>query len=92
MQISRLSLLVGLLVLFLLPASPFLLLLLLFSPFSVRSILITCHVPFILAAYLLPSICFVFIFLVLKLPQLTTFFSICAYKNMQGTVYVNMHA
>lgn len=66
MQVNRLSLLVGLLVLFLLPASPFLLLLLLFSPFSVRTILITCHFPSNLIALLLPPICFVFVFLLLS--------------------------
>lgn len=36
--------------------------------------------------------CFHFPSPMLKLPQLTTFFSICAYKNMQITLYVNMHA
>lgn len=94
MQVSRLSLLVRLLVLFLLPASLFLLLLLLFSPFSVRSILITCHVPSILVACLLPSICFVFVFFLLCSTYLSLwlFFSVRAYTNMQITVCVNMHA
>lgn len=86
MQVSRLSLLLGLLVLFLLLDSPFLLSLLLFSPFSVRSILITCHLPSILVHVCCPLFCFCFPSPVLNWPQLTTFFVICAYTNMQITV------
>lgn len=76
MQVSRLSLLVGLSLLFLLPASPFLLLLLLFSPFSVQeyshylsSSLYPCCM--FAAVYLF---CFCFPSPVLNLPLLTTFF------------------
>lgn len=91
MQVNRLSLLVGLLVLFLLPASPFLLLLLLFSPFSVRSILIICHFPSNLVACLLPPICFVFVFFLLYL-SLSLF---PVYVHIQTCIHilcVNMHA
>lgn len=84
MQVSRLSLLLGLLILFFLSAPPFflLLLLLLFSPFSVRCTLRTCHVPSILAACLLPSIClFSFFFSLAQINSAYPFFSV--YVHMQ---------
>lgn len=92
MQVSRLSLLVELLTIWVffvcLSFS-----LLLFSPFSVRCILLTCHVPSILAARLLPSIClasFSFSLAQINLAY-NYFFPIHAYTNMQIIVYVNMH-
>lgn len=81
MQVSRLSLLLGLLVLFLLPDSPFLLSLLLFSPFCQE------YSHYLSSSlYACPLFCFCFSSPVLNWPQLITFFIICAYTNMQITV------
>lgn len=102
MQVSRLSLLVGFLMVvsfilfYFLSAPHFFLLLLLFSPFSVRCILLTCQVPSILVACLFPSVCllsFCFSLAEINLAH-SFFFSICAYINVQIIVrgeYAYLH-